>query len=302
MRFIRGLFVFCTALLVGGSVPVHAAIFDGDVIHLNRFYLSDSTPGEYGSEEAYGGKLSGGEFQITDQFGQSFKTFCLEYPEPIVLDQHYLATIEGGAALGGLSGGIGGYDPISGATQWFYRAYRSSSLDDFMGADGFQYDDHDWANALQSLFWRLEGEIPVVTDDPWVYATDLEIRLNADKLWQYYLDNQAFLDSYVDLQVQVINLWDTSINNPGAPLHNPANYALLDQSTDEAAAFRASLADYRAQSQLYMSGGEEIPPPTPHLPEPASVVIWGGFAALGLVAARRKRQETRRQLTNLPSR
>ncbi|WP_425617575.1 hypothetical protein NA78x_001256 [Anatilimnocola sp. NA78] len=277
----------CVLLWVASCSVASAAIFDGDLVHVRRSTAADSTAGEYSNDDpTYGGALSGGEFVI-DATGGRFKTFCLEYSEHIGINQQYLATVDQGAISGGLGGSVNGIDPLSGATQWFYRAYRTSSLDEFMGPSGFDYDNDKWAESLQLLFWRLEDELPN-NASPWAYTSDSVILSNANKLWGYYLDHQSFLDAYDDLDVQVVNLWKPSVDDWGKPLYGMTDFSILEEESCEGIELRTALAPYRAQSQLYYSAGEDIPPPAP-TPEPASLIIWGSIAALGAAAYRRSR-------------
>lgn len=278
--------------LIAGEAQ--SAIVDGDVITISQSGTkvgggADATSNAYGNQDpTYGGSLYGGEFRVYEKpdglllpDGEYFKTFCIEYSEHISLNGNYLASIENGAILGGKSGagtGANAYiDYLSGATQWIYRAYRTNSLDDFTG---FQYDNAKWGDALQLVFWRLEGELTSTPSNPWEYTTDSTITSKADAIWNFY-QNNLWLDTYVDSTVKVLNLWTTNADDGSNPLANAANYAKLD--TD--ATFRGSLSGYKAQSQLYYSGPSDAPPV---LPEPTSLLVWSGLAGLGFVAARRR--------------
>ena len=138
-----------------------------------------------------------------------FKTFCIEYNEYISLGGTYEASINAGAIQGGLSGGVGGIDYISNATKWFYSAYRNNTL----GITGFLYDNNAAADALQLIFWRLEGEVEQTTWKATGKTSLLgtsSIRSIADSLWDYYIDNKndvlAIHDSYsAEYNVSLLN-------------------------------------------------------------------------------------------------
>jgi hypothetical protein len=281
----------CGATCFLGS-EVRGAIVDGGLIDMDRFGspvspYSDGA-GYLNTDRTYGGSLYGGEFRVTElnaagnvvNGGQVFKTFCLEYSEHISLGGNYVVTIDGGAIQGGLSGASpANYDAPSGATQWLYAAYRTSSLDDYTT---FQYDNPNWADALQLVFWRLEGEVP--TGNPWQYASgNANITANATSLWTFVTAYQSWFENYENEQVAVLNLWNPSVIG----VTNYLDPSLRNEDSEAGSNLRDALGAYRQQSQLYYSGtgDEHIPGP---VPEPGSLVAWSGFALLGFIAARRR--------------
>lgn len=236
-----------------------------------------------GLNNTWGNHLLGGEFvaKTTASAGETagddttFKTFCLEYHEEFYPGHQYYATLDDVAKAGGgtssdYNSTLGG-DPLSGATKYFYTAYRSGTLDDITDPSGpglgFQYDDNTWGDALQLLFWRLEEEVK--SDGTWnltsgsypaSHAPTTAIVDDANFLWDYYQARLWDISNYSNGQVRVINLWNYSNNTGGA------------------------------QSQLYLvgsptSGGPPVFPPTP---EPTTLAIWSlGLGIAGLVRLRR---------------
>lgn len=120
----------------------------------------------------YGHADGGGEFKLSgvsvlNGLGDSFLTFCLEYPEHISLGTPYYVRINTGATMGGAGvgatygsdvSGTSGFDPLSTATAWLYTQYRNQTLQNFVGA--YSYTSDADANALQSAIWYLENERP----------------------------------------------------------------------------------------------------------------------------------------------
>lgn len=86
--------------------------------------------------------------------GSQFMTFCIELSEFLDFDTNFNYSI-GTAAIGG---GIGGGSPdlISAQTANLYRLFATGAL------TGYDYNGGtrgNSANALQALFWTLEGEV-----------------------------------------------------------------------------------------------------------------------------------------------
>ena len=211
--------------------------------------------------------MPGGEFRVVQlyvapQAVEVFKTFCLEYSEHISLGGDYVATLEGGAILGGVSGGTNYYDPPRGATQWLYQAYRTSFLDD---VTAFEYDEADWADALQLVFWRLEGEMTSFVP----YAAGMEA--NAEPVANYFLANQ-WIDNYQTSQVQVMNLWHTQVG--GVTFQPPRQHfrAIRLRRLGNERGCAISGEGLQVQSQLYLGPGPRNTPPTP-------VPLWSFGAA-----------------------
>jgi hypothetical protein len=272
------------------------AIADGALITISRSGGASSAAGAYdGTARTEGESLHGGEFRVVAGTGlaqEIFKTFCLEYSETISVPHQYKATVDNGAVLGGLSGSTDNYDSLSNATKWFYKTYRTSHLDalDLEGSEQFAYNNDHWANALQLVFWRLEGEV-TATWSKWGTTTPLPgpssaeltlIKGKADLLWGFYEDN-PWINNLNITDVMVLNLWNKNANL--GTMH------LMDDQTTAGINYRQSLANanIKHQSQLYYTG----PAVTSSYvtPEPASIVLWGGFCVAGLLAARRARRK-----------
>ena len=280
-----------------------AAIQDGDLVRMTR------------DSGTYGGKLYGGEFRVTEQnvvspdMVEVFKTFCLEYTETISItppNNLYKATVDNGAVLGGSgfdpaynNGSYGTYDPLSNATKWFYQMYRESKLDDAGYVSGFSYTDNAWADALQLVFWRLEGEIAaadgIPNNDDWKHLngsalaltsaswTWADIVAKANTLWNFYQSNDDTgknIDSFATSQVMVLNLWNYDAN-----LGDMTKMDVVSEG-----AYRYSLRNEKHQSQLYYAEGGGVTGSGPVVPEPTSLVAWLGFGAMGLIAAARRRR------------
>lgn len=298
--------ICCAALTALAWLAPQAmgAIQDGDLVAMTR------------DAGTYGGKLYGGEFRVTEQNVVSpdtvemFKTFCLEYTETIGVtppNNVYKATIDNGAVLGGSGtdpaynyGSHGTYDPLSNATKWFYEMYRDSKLDDAGFVSGFTYTGYDanaWADALQLVFWRLEGEIAdnndweklngsalPLTGASWTWNS---IVSKANTLWSFYLANDD-TGKYIDSTptagtVMVMNLW-----NHDADLGDMNKMDVASEGK-----YRYDLRYEKHQSQLYYIAPPGVGTGSPVVPEPTSIVAWLGFSALGLIAAARRRRIVR---------
>lgn len=109
------------------------------------------------------GSGPGGEFVATVLSGGSgtFETFCLEKNEYFSYGETLrVNSISSGAMNGGVSGGVGGSDPLDNRTAYLYTQFRSGSL------SGYDYGNASLragdANALQNAIWFLEGEISTI--------------------------------------------------------------------------------------------------------------------------------------------
>lgn len=105
----------------------------------------------------------GGEFVATVLSGGSgsFQTFCLERNEYFSYGETLrVNSITTGAMAGGVSGGVGGVDPLSYQTAYLYTQFSSGTLSGYdFGNATLRAGD---ANALQNAIWFLEGEITTV--------------------------------------------------------------------------------------------------------------------------------------------
>ncbi len=239
------------AVLVGAAMcgPQAAAaaalnLTDGDKIKL-----------EWGAG-TYGHASGGGEFKVSGVSvlngpGDTFLTFCMEFPEHISLGTAYYVdvndrAISGGAgSLGTYAGDVGGtaaYDPLSNATAWLYTQFVNHTL------AGFNFvtpNDAD-ANSLQKAIWFLENEKPLsfLTGDTNAIAFKGAAIANA-------------IGGFANPKVRVLNLWDTRMGTLG-------NYSFSGNHQD----------------QLYMAT---------HMPEPETyAMLLAGLGLLGFAARRRK--------------
>ncbi len=106
--------------------------------------------------------LGGGEFTLkntsssaigTVQAGQTWQTFCLEYPEHIQFGVTYYGAINTGAVRGGNSGQTTpNYDPLDARTAYLYSRFRQNTL------SNYNHDDYSAKN-LQVAIWKLENEL-----------------------------------------------------------------------------------------------------------------------------------------------
>lgn len=194
------------ALTAAGLFAAHGAsaaplnLSDGDKIKL-----------DWGSG-TYGHGSGGGEFKVTGVSvlsgpGDTFLTFCLEFPEHISLGTAYYVDINNRAISGGngvlathlgdVPGVANSYDPLSPATAWLYTQFRNHKLQDFVA---FNYTDDGDANSLQKAIWVLENEQP---------ASFLDAKATL-------LFNAAVNAHWTDIgNVRVMNLWDTRTGTPG---------------------------------------------------------------------------------------
>lgn len=141
--------VVAVAGLFGAQVAFAQSVSVGGTIRLN------DGPG--------GGP--GGEFVATVLSGGSgsFQTFCLEKNEYFSYGETLrVNSITSGAMNGGVSGGVGGVDPLSYQTAYLYTQFSSGTLSNYdYGNATLRVGD---ANALQNAIWFLEGEISTIGD------------------------------------------------------------------------------------------------------------------------------------------
>jgi len=140
------LLMLAAMLLIGGNaqaVPIvpgvtHVKLFDGP------------------------GTTAGGEFYV-DVLGAGlgtspydFTTFCIEYDEHISFNTSYLvASISNQAMDGGVNTNSG--DPLDSKTAYLYYKFVTGTLGS--GTNAYVHNNTD-ANALQTLIWMLEQELP----------------------------------------------------------------------------------------------------------------------------------------------
>jgi hypothetical protein len=273
-----GRYLVCLATLSAltfanlGSVNAALDANVGDVVrlysHLFQHPSASSNPDSANySDVDYSYGRNGGPQEVVVEVQGSvpflFKTFCLER------DEGFTSSSAGGPAYtvynvsntaheggdnvlpgdGDLNLEPGELDPISVGTAWLYGNYRISKLDEFdLGPDDFQYSDNNWAQALQTAIWSLEGEVlPVnlgVTVNGYVAALLAGVALYA---------GPNHLDDYANSDIYVINV------------HGPNNEL--------------------AQSFLGFDDPERVETP---VPEPSTVAVWAvGLLAISLVRKRR---------------
>jgi len=117
------------------------------------------------------GTTGGGEFKVELgsgwsfspaylEYDKGFESFCVEKNEHIRFSTEYYVKISTVAILGGVSGQEppgSGQDPLDEKTAYLYQQFVSGSL------KGYDYGDTGVgrvtsANALQHVFWYIEGE------------------------------------------------------------------------------------------------------------------------------------------------
>jgi hypothetical protein len=206
------------------------------------------------------GSTPGGEFRV--KFGSDwvtsdlgyFKTFCLERNETFSPGTPYYVTIDDLIYNGNT--GTAGPDDIADITSVLFGLYAEGKLDDLVGTD-FEYGENaptvtlgnQWADAVQKVIWKQQDSFGTLDNN----GLDL---LGAIEDWIAAAGNAQELARY-RLQVRALNVW-TDADKTG-----------------------------RHQSQLFLDPTVPvrlIPP----MPEPLSLAIWTGFAALGLSLARRQ--------------
>lgn len=271
---------------------VCAAIDTGDKIDISTVNNTLNPGGGYTNDYTYrmtsGGGANGGEFLIRklvlpvtspETFtGDIFKTFCIEHSETISLNGNYWVTVDPVALRGGpgyntpplslpytpgssLPSGTG--DPVGAATQWLFGTYSNSWLDDFTLASTaytFSYNDDAWAGYLQEAIWFLEEEI---TGTLSAQAQALVDTANAPLT---YTTGEIANTLY---DVRAMNLWTTRNDKSLAN-----NYTYTYEGL--------------AQSQLILVGTTMR---ESTVPEPSTILIWGGLAGIGLIINRRRQSK-----------
>jgi len=192
-----------------------------------------------------------------------FKSFCLEVNEFLDANHRYTVSSIQNSAVGGGTTSFGGPnpDPISNFTAALYQHWSVGDLGVIVV--GFQYNNDNWAQAVQMAVWNAEQELASPTTPP-ANIPDLGPTVDAE-IAQINLAITAFVGGaanaaadYAGTQVVAINIVD------------PAN------------------GNKNAQSFLgYNPSGITLP-----LPEPASMLIWtiGVVGIGGISRFRRQRQ------------
>jgi len=255
MKIKGGVLVLAAAGLFGAQAVAAAPLdlTNGDQIKLSRT----------GTSSSYGGAFGGGEFTVNGVAGSvlngpgdSFMTFCVEFPEHISLNTNYFAQINTGAVNGGAGSagtydgdpdGTSSFDPLSTATAWLYTQFRSGTLSGFANNGASN-------NSLQLAFWKLENEFVGQS------ATNTSTALyayNHDSTAQGWVSD-AIDAGWTDLgNVRVLNLYDTYNAQTG---YFSGNH----------------------QDQLYL-----LPVPEPEI----YAMLAAGLGLMGFVARRRKQVE-----------
>lgn len=124
--------------------------------------------------DAWGPGSAGGPFEVratgitaggTGLHGAAagnFLTFCVERNENIRNGRTYDAKINTAAIKGGVSGSLGGADPLGFETAYLYTAFIKGTLSsDLFAFDGsvFTYQTEPSGGSLQDAIWYSEGEI-----------------------------------------------------------------------------------------------------------------------------------------------
>lgn len=230
------------AILVLGSLLAYAALANADSIGVGTMITFVSAPGR----PAYGGGLFGVKIGAG---GVSFYTFCVESDEHISFGTQYVVHDTSQYAIGGGSGGPDP-DPISGATAYLYRLFRTHTVPTIAGID--PYADVSiplatlYQNVMQNLIWKYEQEPFTAAGDPNYVAVFNGLKALADPFKDF--DNP----------------------DPHYMVFNPA-----DKSYDFG-------KPWEEQRDLLRQSGLMVP-------EPGSLMLLGmGLLAIGGVVARKK--------------
>ncbi len=276
----RGITV--AALVACLTIPAIAAIETGQKVSLDRSSIASVsadgeidvyTPGN--SIETYGSG-PGGEFRITtppnsgNSATEQFQTFCIEKNEYVVLSGEYYVTLNNRAIRGGVGqgatymGDVAGNQASSGS--YTYTGQNNTSGDPVSEATKWLYNTY------------LNSDLDEVVSG---YDYDSNSKANAlqDALW--FLENEQ---SWGSLGTLAKAIAQAAISAVTASDYARVGYDVLVMNlwTNKSGNVYSGLA----QSQLYRvstTGTEEVP-------EPSTILVWGGLAAIGCVAVRRRRQ------------
>jgi len=245
---------------------------------------------------------AGGEFAVTDYgTGNSvtgttlaFRVFCLEYTEHFGIGTHYYVNdsttntaVKGGRDSGGSFGLNGtlsgdpapsGQDRISYGTAWLFSHYlgdlgigpftasalSSIDLDPTAGTLNFTrtpaFDDA-WSMAVQAVIWRLEDEV-----------NNLYKANTGDSSGVISGTTKAWADSlYTYITTNVSGWQNDNVSGGHVTVMN----------------IKTAAGGSDAQSQLAYNAGANRPDEP--VPEPTTLVIWGGLGLLGLAVQQLRR-------------
>jgi len=290
-----------------------AAIYNGNLVTFS-YDTVGGAPGFSGGEfkvtydsQGPGSLASGGEYHDNAGVGtpgENFLTFCLERNEFIDVgtgtkyEVYPIGTVGNNKAfLGGIDAAAYSFngDPLSNGTAWLYKSYRDSlsgpgGLKTIALGGGFQYQrtvdaaGNAWARAVQAVIWRLEGEVwlhaqqtgePAHVDESGMTIANA----GASSWWQYITGNSTAADDALHLYNYIAS---------GSAVANYSN----DYAGTEVVAFNIlhHSTPTAAQSQLALGNNGHIGESNPEVPEPATMVAWGGFAAIGMLVSRLRRK------------
>lgn len=268
-------FASVAVLLMAGLA--NAAIQTGDVVSIDRSSGNNAADGDIdvyslgNSIDTYGSG-PGGEFRITNPSGaggaavEQFQTFCIERNEYISVlpPGNYYVTINDRALRGGVGVGAtyagdvaGTTAPSSYVSPYVYSGVSVSSGDPISEATKWLYNaylNNQLDGAVAGYQYDSDSSANALQDAFWFLENELS-SLSAGSLAKKIADaaiSAVSAAGYVRVgyDVLALNLWANKSGN---------NYSGLQQT------------------QLYWvgtSGSEAVP-------EPASVLVWGGLAAIG---------------------
>jgi hypothetical protein len=209
----------------------------------------------------YGNAFGGGSFtangaSVVNGTGDSFQTFCIEYPEHISLNTQYYVKLNTGAVSGGFAttgtytndpDGSAAFDPLSKATAWLYTQFRTNTSALNRTNDVFVLNAAH-ANSMQLAIWKLENELGANSSAVSTYNGDQRAK-------DWVATAIAMSAGWNDTgRVRVMNLYDTYSNGTFSGNH---------------------------QDQLYL-----MPVPEPE----TYAMMLAGLGLIGFVANRRRRK------------
>jgi hypothetical protein len=277
------------ALVALGASVASAAIQTGDLVSIDRSSISSVapdgnidvyTPGN--SIETYG-TGPGGEFRITDPAGaggaatEQFQTFCIEKNEfiSVLPPGNYYVTLNDRALKGGY-GAAGTYaGDVSGSIA--PGSFTSTSPYVYAGPNLSVGDPISEATKwLYNAFRNNQLDEAVAG-----YAYDNNTSANAlqDAFW--FLENE--IGSVSGLAASIVDAATGAI--AGGYVRSGYDVLALNLWANRDGDKYWGLQ----QSQLYWvatSGSEEVP-------EPATILVWGGLSAIGCVVAVRRQRKAK---------